>query len=83
MYSYRITQSLDEEIDFVAEKKGERLYLQVALEATSPSAREREFGAFEGIVDNHPKYILTLEQGPGDNIDGITKVYLPDFLLKL
>ena len=82
-YDVHIGKNGDREIDFIAERKGQKLYLQVALEATSLAAREREFGAFDGIADNYPKYVLTLENDQGDNINGITKRYLPEFLLEL
>lgn len=82
-YSVHIGKNQDKEIDFIAEKKGQKLYIQVAVEATSLPAKEREFGAFDGIDDNHPKYILTLENENGDNINGIVKRYAPEFLLEL
>ena len=82
-YDVHIGKNKDQEIDFIAEKKGEKMYLQVAVEASSPEARKREFRAFDGIDDNYPKYVLTLENEHGDNINGITKQYLPDFLLNL
>ncbi|MBR3052222.1 ATP-binding protein [Candidatus Saccharibacteria bacterium] len=82
-YDVHIGKNGDKEIDFIAERKGQKLYLQVALEATSPAAHEREFGAFDGIADNYPKYVLTLEDGQGDNVNGIIKRYLPEFLLEL
>lgn len=82
-YHVSIGKNQEKEIDFIAEKKGQKLYLQVALEATSEAAREREFGAFDNVDDNYPKYILTLEQGVGDEKDGVIKKYLPEFLLSL
>ncbi|MBQ9016899.1 ATP-binding protein [Candidatus Saccharibacteria bacterium] len=82
-YNVHIGKNQDKEIDFVAEKKGKKFYLQIAIEASSEAAREREFGAFNGIDDNYPKYVLTLENGNGDEQDGITKRYLPEFLLEL
>lgn len=82
-YEVHIGKNEAKEIDFVAEKKGRKMYLQVAVEATSKEACEREFGAFEGIIDNYPKYVLTLEDGDGDEKDGVVKRYLPEFLLEL
>ena len=82
-YDVRIGKNQDKEIDFIAEKKGQKLYLQVAVEASSEAAREREFGAFEGIEDNYPKYVLTLENDHGDERNGVVKRYLPEFLLEL
>lgn len=82
-YNVHIGKNQDQEIDFIAEKKDQKLYIQVAVEASSPTAQEREFGAFDNIDDNYPKYVLTLENENGDNINGIIKRYLPDFLLEL
>lgn len=82
-YSVHIGRNLDKEIDFIAEKKGQKLYLQVAVEASSEVVREREFGAFDGIDDNYPKYVLTLEDSNGDELNGVIKKYLPEFLLEL
>ena len=82
-YEVHIGKNNDKEIDFVAEKKGQKMYLQVAVEATSKEAYEREFGAYEGILDNYPKYVLTLEDGDGDEKEGVVKKYLPEFILGL
>lgn len=82
-YTVHIGKNANREIDFVAEKKGQKMYLQVAVEASSEEARKREFGAFDGIGDNYPKYVLTLENKFGDEINGITKRFIPDFLLEL
>ena len=82
-YEVHIGKNQDKEIDFVAEKKGQKMYLQVAVEASTEAAREREFGAFDGIDDNYPKYVLTLENGNGDEQNGVVKRYLPEFLLEI
>lgn len=50
------------EIDFVAEKNGEREYYQVAYLLASEETIRREFGAFRGIDDNYPKYVLSLDE---------------------
>lgn len=50
------------EVDFAVEKNGEKEYYQVEyLLATEETAR-REFGAFQGIDDNYPKYVLSLDE---------------------
>ena len=82
-YTVHIGKNENKEIDFVAEKKGQKIYLQVAVEASTKDAFQREFSALEGIADNYPKYILTLEDGYGDEINGIKKRNLPEFLLEL
>lgn len=82
-YDVYIGKNGEKEIDFVAEKKGQKMYLQVALEASNAETRTREFGAFESIDDNYPKYVLTLEQGNGDEENGVIKKYLPEFLTEI
>lgn len=82
-YDVHIGKNDDKEIDFVVEKKGQKMYLQVALGISSAETRAREFGAFGGIADNYPKYVLTLEQGNGDEENGVVKKYLPEFLREL
>ena len=82
-YDVYIGKNNNKEIDFVAEKKGQKLYLQIALEASSIETRGREFGAFEGISDNYPKYVLTLEQGKSDEDNGVVKKNLSEFLVEV
>ena len=69
------------EIDFVATKTGEKIYIQVAYLLSEPSTIEREFGAFDVIDDNYPKYIISM-----DEIDmsknGIKHLNIKDFLMK-
>jgi hypothetical protein len=50
------------EVDFVAEKNGKREYYQVAYLLASEETVAREFGAFSGIDDNYPKYVLSLDE---------------------
>ena len=69
-------------VDFIAEKSGDRLYLQVAMNLSSVDTIEREFRAFEGIADNYPKYVLTLDEIWTENRAGIKQKFLPDFLLE-
>lgn len=81
-YSVKIGKNGDKEIDFVAERKGEKLYLQVCETLKGAATREREFSAFDGIADNFPKYVLTTDKSsiPASK-NGISAIYLPDFLL--
>jgi predicted AAA+ superfamily ATPase len=81
-YDVKIGKNGNQEIDFVAEKDGRRLYLQVAVELGSPETIEREFRAFRGIDDNYPKYVLSLDRQWGENREGIEQRYLPEFLLE-
>lgn len=68
------------EIDFVIDKFGERIYIQVADYLSSDEVMKREFGAFNDVNDNFPKYVITM-----DKIDysqnGIIHLNIEDFLL--
>lgn len=70
------------EIDFIAEKNNERLYLQAALKLDSDNTIEREFGNLARINDNFPKYIITLNDDFINTVNGIITMRLEDFLLK-
>lgn len=68
------------EIDFVAEKSGRKEYYQVSYLLASKETEEREFGAFEGINDNYPKYVLSMDAFDlGRN--GYIHLNIVDFLL--
>jgi hypothetical protein len=69
------------EIDFVAEKHGETIYVQVALELTEQATIEREIGNLRKIKDNYPKLVVTLDHFSGNSVDGIKILQLADFLL--
>ena len=70
------------EIDFVAERHGERIYVQVAYLLTGPDTLEREFGNLERIPDNYPKLVLSLDEVGPDQRKGILRKHLADFLLE-
>ncbi len=70
----------DKEIDFVCENRGEKLYVQVAYLLASEETVKREFGAFSGIRDNFPKYVVTLDEFDMSR-DGIKHRNIRDFLL--
>lgn len=81
-YKVWVGKNDEKEIDFVAEKNGDKMYLQVALTLGARNTIEREFGAFNGVTDNYPKYVLTLDQVWGENQEGVKQRYLPDFILE-
>jgi hypothetical protein len=70
------------EIDFVAERHGERIYVQVAYLLAGPDTLEREFGNLERIPDNYPKLVLSLDEIGPDQRNGILRKHLVDFLLE-
>lgn len=69
------------EIDFIAEKKGAKIYVQVAYLLESEQTVKREFTPLLSIKDQFPKYVVTLDEIWKDNIDGVRHVPLQDFLL--
>ena len=70
------------EVDFVAETSDGTEYYQVAASVRDPSTLERELAPFSKIRDNHPKFLLTLDEDPSDNIDGTRKLNVLDWLLQ-
>jgi len=85
-YGYRIFigKLNDREIDFMADKNGKRIYVQVALTAMDEKTREREFGNLLQVGDNFPKYVVTLDDTIiGDNYKGIFHYNLATFLCKV
>lgn len=68
------------EVDFVAEKKKERCYFQVALNVDDPSTAEREFGNLASIPDNYRKCVITLHTSAPNTRDGIGLLSLRRFL---
>lgn len=68
------------EIDFVATKPNKKIYIQVAFSVPNEDTKNREFGAFEIIKDNYPKYVITLDKLTYD-YEGIKHINLIDFLL--
>jgi len=74
-------RSEEREIDFIAERKDQRIYIQVAYKMTEQSTIEREFSPLLNIRDHHPKYVVTLDELWKDNIEGVQHRHMADFLL--
>lgn len=73
----------NKEIDFIAEKQGEKIYLQVAYKLESKQTVEREFSPLLAVADNYPKYVVTMDDFWKDSIDGVKHLYINDFLLSV
>lgn len=70
------------EIDFVADKDGKTIYVQVAYMLTDENTINREFGNLLKISDNYRKYVVTMDEyNAGNNYNGIEQMHLKDFLL--
>lgn len=68
------------EIDFIGEKDGEKLYLQVALTINDTNTLEREFGNLKNIPDSYPKMVITMDAFSGNTYEGIKSIDLRSFL---
>lgn len=80
-YHVYIGKSGEKEIDFVAEKNGERIYIQVSRAILSDETREREFAPLLAIHNHYPKYVVTMDELAGGTVDGVRHVHIADFLL--
>ena len=80
-YQVYIGKSGDKEIDFIAEKNGELVYIQVARAIISDETREREFAPLLAVHNHYPKYVVTMDELTGGTIDGVRHVHIADFLL--
>lgn len=68
------------EIDFVAEKRGEKIYVQVAYKLDSPQTIDREFSPLLAIKDQYPKYVVTMDEFWKESVDGVQHLYITNFL---
>lgn len=80
-YTVYIGKLDEKEIDFVAEKDGRRLYIQVCYLLSSEKTIEREFSPLRQIRDNYPKYVLSMDTILGSDYEGIKRMNIIDFLL--
>lgn len=80
-YTVFVGKNGDREIDFMAEKDGERLYIQIAYILFDQKTIEREFGNLMVVEDNYPKYVITMDDiSGGESYKGIRKMHLRQFL---
>jgi predicted AAA+ superfamily ATPase len=68
------------EVDFIAEKDGKRVYVQVTHTIWSAETARREFAPLESIGDNYPKYVVVAEDRWPSDRNGIIQIGLADFL---
>lgn len=71
----------DTEVDFVASNSEGTLYFQIASTVRDASTLERELRPLRRISDNYPKYLLTLDDDPDADFEGIRKKNALDWLL--
>ena len=79
-YDVYIGKNETREIDFVAVRRDERIYVQVCRRL--PEESDREVANLLEIKDHYPKYVVTLDELAAGNINGVKIVHLADFLLE-
>lgn len=80
-YNVYIGKRKDKEIDFVATKQNEKIYVQVTQEIKSEKTQKREYEQLLEIRDNYPKYVVMADDFAGGNYEGIKTMNIVDFLL--
>lgn len=80
-YTVNVGKTGDGEIDFVATRQNEKVYVQVTQEIKSKMTEKREYDRMLEIHDNYPKYVLTTDEFAGGNYEGIKTMHIADFLL--
>jgi len=79
-YTVTVGKAGEKEVDFVCDKRGETLYVQVTYLLASEETVAREFGAYDGIRDNFPKYVVSMDELDLSR-NGIKHRNIRDFLL--
>lgn len=80
-YTVQIGKYSDGEIDFVANRQNDKVYIQVTQRIASEKTEKREYERLLAIKDNYPKYVLTADEFSGGNHNGIKTMHIADFLL--
>lgn len=80
-YTVYIGKTEDGEIDFVATRQNEKIYVQVTERIPSEKTEKREYERLLEIRDNYPKYVLRTDEFAGGNYEGIKTMHVADFLL--
>jgi predicted AAA+ superfamily ATPase len=80
-YKVQVGIQGNKEVDFIAEKGGEKMYVQVALSILEPDTMNREFGNLMNIPDNYPKKVVSMQAFSGNTVNGIETQDLRSFLM--
>ena len=80
-YTVTVGKEGNKEVDFVCDKRGELIYIQVTYLLASPETIQREFGVYDNIRDNFPKYVVSLDEFDMSR-NGIKHRNIRDFLLE-
>lgn len=80
-YAVYIGKTEDGEVDFVASRQNEKIYVQVTQRIDSERTEKREYERLLEIRDNYPKYVLRIDEFASGNYEGIKTMHVADFLL--
>ena len=80
-YTVTVGKEGNKEVDFVCDKRGELIYIQVTYLLASPETIQCEFGVYDNIRDNFPKYVVSLDEFDMSR-NGIKHRNIRDFLLE-
>ena len=80
-YDVTIGKAGTKEIDFIGKKNHQKIYIQVTYLLASEQTIQREFGVYQSIQDNYPKYVVSMDEFDFSR-DGIKHYNIRDFLLK-
>lgn len=81
-YTVHIGKNNAGEIDFIAQRQNEKIYVQVTQEIKSEETQIREYNRLLEIPDNYPKYVLRTDEFASGNYQGIKTMHIADFLLE-
>jgi hypothetical protein len=80
-YKVRVGQLRNAEIDFVAERNDQTVYIQATYLVSSEDVEKREFGNLQAIKNNYPKMVVSLNPlNTSSNVEGIKHIHLREFL---
>lgn len=80
-YQVHVGKQSDKEVDFIASKGNDKIYLQVCTTLNGDKVIDREYGSLESINDHFPKYVLSLDKGFETSRKGIRWMNIKDFLM--
>ena len=81
MYQVTVGKASEKEIDFVCERRGEKLYVQVCYLLASDETIQREFGVYDTVKDHYPKYVVSMDEFDMSR-NGIKHRNVRDFLME-
>ncbi|MDD2565369.1 MAG: ATP-binding protein [Candidatus Gracilibacteria bacterium] len=82
-WEVKVGELQDKEVDFVCEKQGKIMYIQVAYLLETNKTRDREFASLLAINDSWPKYVISMDHKASGNIEGILWLNIENFLLEM